>query len=206
MKRALGILAVVLLLFLAWEFALRFQNRDAESGSDPSVGQSTHYLYQNLIPTLPVATQFDFPLKAPDGEGAYLMGSFGEKEEVGEYWAVEPGRTEGPEPVMACADGLVLLAENLMSDWGHVVIVVHRLSPDDEFPVVETLYAGLGDLKVVAGDRVMRGQWLGSLPPKSAAGLRLEIRTQAGMGLGPGTASNPDGWIAPTPFIQARRK
>jgi hypothetical protein len=204
MKKALGFLAVLLLLFLAWEFALQWYDREAEPGT--GVGQSTHYLYQNLIPTLPVATRFDFPLKAPDGEGTYLLGSFGEKDEVGEYWSVEPGRTQGPEPVMACADGLVLLAENLMSDWGHVVIVVHRLSPDDEFPVVETLYAGLGDLKVVAGDRVLRGQWLGSLPPQGSAALRLEIRTQAGMGLGPGTAAHPDGWIAPTPFIQARRK
>lgn len=204
MKPALWILGALLFLGLGWEGLLYFHKKREEPVR--SSGKGTQYLYDHLIPNLPEAVVFGFPLRPPDGEGTYLRQSFGENEEVGETWSVEPGQARGAEPVLACADGLVLLAENLMSDWGHVVIVVHRMPSGSPQSAVETLYAGLGDVKVVAGDRVQRGQWLGSLPAEPGAALRLEVRTQAGMGLGPGAAANPEGWTAPTPFIRARRK
>lgn len=154
---------------------------------------------------LPVADGFDFPVGAPDAQGYRDAQPFGRNDHLGSDWnAVTGGDSDLGDPVFAAASGLVLFAAEGGPGWGPVVRVLHQL-PDRQ---VETLYAHLDTVLVQPGQRVERGQQLGTIGTahgRYLAHLHFELRDIVGMDLGPGYAAERTGWVDPTAFILAHR-
>jgi murein DD-endopeptidase MepM/ murein hydrolase activator NlpD len=77
------------------------------------------------------------------------------------------------EPVRAAADGQVaLVSESLGGDLGTVVLIRHEGQ-------ILTVYGRVGDVKVATGDRVAKGEVIGSVAPGKAGGdpsLHFEVR------------------------------
>ncbi len=65
------------------------------------------------------------------------------------------------EPVCAAARGLVVYNGEPSADWGHVVILAHRLPGTDR--MIQTLYAHLDSCRVRTGELVGRGTRLGTI-------------------------------------------
>ncbi|MDR1305494.1 MAG: M23 family metallopeptidase [Verrucomicrobiales bacterium] len=163
---------------------------------------------QYLAPTLPVAAAFALPLFPPDGVGAYVRRGFGERQNLGEDWALEPGRQAGAVTVSAVADGVVILADDFGAVWGKVVIMLHRLPDGAPWPAVESMYANLASLRARRGDRLTKGAPVGTLGDGSATAtpeLHFEIRTELGRLLGPGEGDWAEGWVSPSKFIATRQ-
>jgi hypothetical protein len=170
----------------------------------------------NILPSLPVADEFDTPLRPPDGEGAVISFPFQEKDNLGECWTTAKGDAAVGEPVYSVADGWVSVAQDFESAFGKVVLICYRL-PDGRWPpFVEVMYAELNSIDVKAGDFVKRGQKIGTLgngfngtysvaSGGAGASLRFEVRQTVGMGLGPGYMANASGWLGPSDFITAHR-
>jgi murein DD-endopeptidase MepM/ murein hydrolase activator NlpD len=158
-----------------------------------------------LEPQLPVAGTFSLPLFPPSGNGAYVKRGFRERQNLGEDWALEPGKAAGDVTVVAVADGVVILADDLGAVWGKVVILLHRMPDGAPWPAVESMYANMAALKVSKGDIIAKGTPVGTLGPTQVAAvpeLHFEIRTELGYMLGPGEAGLAEGWVNPAKFIE----
>jgi murein DD-endopeptidase MepM/ murein hydrolase activator NlpD len=168
----------------------------------------------NILPSLPVATEFDPPLHPPDGAGAVVTLPFLEGGHLGEDWATGKGDTDLGEPVYSVADGWVSVAQDFNNAFGKVVFICYRL-PDGRWPPsVEVMYAELQSIDVKPGDFVKRGQKIGTVGTgngtySAAAGfgahLHWEVRQTVGKGLGPGFDTNHEGWLQPSDFLKAHR-
>lgn len=117
------------------------------------------------------------------------------------------GDSDLGDPVFAVADGRVTEAVDHGGGWGNVVRVVHLVREDDGVRVVESLHAHLERIDVRVGQRVVRGQQLGTIGTADGvyrAHLHFELRTTADrpLGLGYGPA---DAQVDPSAFIDARR-
>jgi murein DD-endopeptidase MepM/ murein hydrolase activator NlpD len=111
-------------------------------------------------------------------------------------------------PVGAIGHGVVTVAEDFAGGWGNVVRVEHRYREDGREHRVESLYAHLDRVDVVVGQVVRRGEVIGTIGDahgRYGPHLHLELRERPGLPLGPGYSSYRDGYLAPTPFIRARR-
>jgi murein DD-endopeptidase MepM/ murein hydrolase activator NlpD len=154
----------------------------------------------------PVADGFDFPVGPPDARGYYDAQPFGVNDHLGCDWnGLGGGRTDLGDPVMSIASGTVTFAEDVGGGWGNVVRVRHRVRGEGD---VESLYAHLDRIDVAVGDRVLRGQVLGTLGDahgRYSPHLHLELRSRVGMDLGGGYARERDGYLDPTEFIHAHR-
>lgn len=170
----------------------------------------------NILPSLPVADEFDTPLRPPDGEGAVISFPFQEKDNVGECWVTAKGDASLGEPVYSVADGWVSVAQDFESAFGKVVLVCYRLPEGRWPPFVEVMYAELDSIDVKPGEFVKRGQKIGTVGngfngnysvAKGGAGasLRFEVRQTVGLGLGNGYQANASGWLGPSDFITAHR-
>lgn len=156
---------------------------------------------------LPIADGFDFPVGPPDGRGYYDAQPFGRNRHLGEDWnGSGGGDTDLGDPVVAIAAGEVSFAGDLGGGWGNVVRVVHRASGWRR-QVVESLYAHLGKIEVRAGQRVPRGQRLGTIGNVDGlykAHLHLELRAYPELPLG-GGYGDPSRYLEPKRFIRAHR-
>jgi hypothetical protein len=81
----------------------------------------------NILPSLPVADEFDTPLRPPDGEGVIISMPFLEQAHLGEDWITGQGAVTLGEPVYSVADGWVSVAQNFESAWGNVIFICYRL-------------------------------------------------------------------------------
>jgi len=160
----------------------------------------------------PVATSecggFDFPVGPPDASGYYDAQPFGTNDHLGSDWNGDGGGdTDLGDPVYAIAAGVVSAASDHGGGWGNVVRVVH---PCGEVPgrEVESLYAHLDGIEVHAGQRVVRGQRIGTIGTAGGqyrAHLHLELRARPGMPLGGGYSEDTAGYLDPTAFIHRHR-
>jgi murein DD-endopeptidase MepM/ murein hydrolase activator NlpD len=163
----------------------------------------------NILPTLPVAEEFDTPLRPPDGAGATVTLPYQYAgQHLGEDWATAKGDAAKGEPVYSVADGWVSVAQDFQGAFGKVVFVCHRL-PDNRWPpFAEVMYAELDSITVKAGDMVTRGQQIGTVGTGGGAypaHLHWEVRQTVGIGLGPGFKSGASGWLGPSDFVTAHR-
>jgi murein DD-endopeptidase MepM/ murein hydrolase activator NlpD len=168
----------------------------------------------NILPSLPIAAEFDPPLRPPDGAGVAITLPFLEQGHLGEDWATAKGDADLGEPVCSVADGWVSVAQDFQNAWGKVVFICYRL-PDGRWPPsVEVMYAELQSIDVKPGEFVKRGQKIGtvgngngtySVANGFGAHLHWEVRQTVGKGLGPGFDSNHDGWLQPGDFLKAHR-
>ena len=164
------------------------------------------------LPLPPVATPacggFDFPVGPPDASGYYDAQPFGINDHLGNDWNGNGGGdTDLGDPVHAIATGVVTVASDHGGGWGNVVRVVH---PCGETPAqqVESLYAHLDTVEVQEGQRVGRGQRLGTIGTAGGqyrAHLHLELRARPGLPLGGGYGKDTTGHLDPSAFIRRHR-
>lgn len=157
---------------------------------------------------------FDFPLAAPDGDGAGARWTFGRYSEryqgihAGEDWVYEGGSSLG-KPVYAIGHGQVLYAQPL--GWGvdKGVIIIRHIYPDGRF--INSFYGHLDPPSVVLdpGDCVTRGQQIAAIgQPRGRPHLHFEMRRHLPDTPGPGYWSvDPRlaGWEIPTDTIWDNR-
>ncbi|HEV3272867.1 MAG TPA: M23 family metallopeptidase [Candidatus Methylacidiphilales bacterium] len=169
----------------------------------------------NILPSLPVADEFDAPLRPPDGADAVVSLPFLYQGHLGEDWTTAKGDAALGEPVYSVADGWVSVAQDFENTWGKVIFICHRLPENRWPPFVEVMYAQLNSIDVHAGQFVKRGQRIGTVGNAGGtysvangapgAHLHWEVRQTVGMGLGPGFDKKRDGWLGPSEFISAHR-
>jgi len=163
----------------------------------------------NILPSLPVANEFDTPLRPPDGAGAVVTLPYLYKNQhLGEDWATQKGNATLGEPVYSVADGWVSVAQDFQGVYGKVVFICYRL-PDGRWPpFVEVMYGLLNSMDVQAGQLVKRGQKIGTVgnaDGTNPAHLHWEVRQTVGLGVGPWWEANASGWLGPSEFITAHR-
>jgi len=152
---------------------------------------------------------FDFPVGAPEAAGYYNAQPFGgRKDHLGDDWnGIAGGNSDLGDPVTSVAAGVVTEAADHGGGWGRVVRVVHFCA-DGSNDEVESLYAHLDEMDVEPGERVVRGQRIGTIGDAHgaySAHLHLELRDSAGLPLGPGYGRGLPGYLDPTAFIRQHR-
>lgn len=208
---------IYIALLAAWIGALWLGLDYAGKPKPPPVAVPTtqlawaDFFKANILPSLPVAEEFDTPLRAPDGEGATVTLPFMEEQHLGEDWATAKGDAALGEPVYSVADGWVSVAYDFANAWGKVVFICHRL-PDGRYPpFVEVMYAQLNTMEVASGQFVKRGQRIGTVGNANGtypAHLHWEVRQVVGIGVGPGfddSGRARDTWMGPSDFLSAHR-
>jgi murein DD-endopeptidase MepM/ murein hydrolase activator NlpD len=210
MASRLSYLAVLAAWIAALWFGLDFAGRERKPPVAPPATQIdwVEFFTVNILPSLPVADEFDAPLRPPDGEGVVVTMPFLEKGHLGEDWATGQGDATLGEPVYSVADGWVSVAQDFESAWGKVVFVCHRLPEGRYPPFVEVMYAQLATLDVTAGQFVKRGGRIGTVGNVNGlylAHLHWEVRQTVGLGLGAGFNSRSDGWLNPGDYLAAHR-
>ena len=204
-------LAVLILWIGALWLGLDYAGR---SRQPPSALPTTQvdwatFFAANILPSLPIAQEFDTPLRVPDGAGAFVTLPFLVDGHLGEDWTTAQGDAALGEPVYSVADGWVSVAQDFENAWGKVVFVCYRL-PDGRWPpFIEVMYAQLQSIKVAPGALVKRGLQIGTIGNANGtyqAHLHWEVRQTVGLGVGPGFDSrNRDGWLEPSAFLSAHR-
>jgi murein DD-endopeptidase MepM/ murein hydrolase activator NlpD len=135
---------------------------------------------------IPISDGFDFPVGKPDAQGFYVAAwlvdpayktNFGVWH-PGEDWnGTGGGDTDLGAPVYAISHGRVAFAEYNPKSWGNIVLLEHAL-PDSTR--VWSQYAHLQQIMVTAGQKVPRGQQLGTIGKGAnnayLAHLHFEIR------------------------------
>lgn len=151
---------------------------------------------------------FDFPVGPPDARGYYDAQPFGANDHLGNDWNGNGGgNSDLGDPVYAISPGIVSSASDAGGGWGNVVRVTHSCRGEAE-QELESLYAHLETIEVHAGQRVLRGQRLGTIGTAGGqylAHLHLELRAQPGLPLGGGYRQDPTGFLDPSAFILGHR-
>jgi murein DD-endopeptidase MepM/ murein hydrolase activator NlpD len=210
-----------LVVLAAWIAALWWGLDFAARQKAPSVAVPTkqidwpEFFAANILPSLPVANEFDTPLRPPDGAGAVISFPFQEAGHVGEDWTTAKGDAALGEPVYSVADGWVSVAQDFQNAFGKVIFICYRLPEGRWPPFVEVMYAQLNSIEVQPGQLVKRGQRIGTVGNAggiysvasggAGAHLHWEVRQTVGMGLGPGFQAGATGWLGPSEFISAHR-
>ncbi len=210
-----------LVILAAWIAALWWGLDFAARQKAPPVAVPTkdlewpEFFAANILPSLPVADEFDAPLRPLDGAGAVISFPFQEQGNLGESWTTAKGDAALGEPVYSVADGWVSVAQDFQNAFGKVVFICYRLPEGRWPPFVEVMYAELNSIDVKPGQLVTRGQKIGTVgngdgtysvaSGGAGASLRWEVRQTVGLGLGPGFQANAAGWLGPSEFITAHR-
>lgn len=162
-----------------------------------------------------LADGFDFPVGKPDSKGYYKARGLRLRSPVhfGEDWnGLGGGDTDLHDAIYACADGVVTFAYDVRRGWGRVVIIRHpyRDPKTGQVKFVDSLYGHLRKMMVTLGDKVKRGQKIGTMGNNRgmyAAHLHFEIRHNLTIGMQrtsvPKTFKN---WADPTKFIKRHRQ
>ena len=203
----LAALAVwVVALWLGLDFAAK--PKQAPNAVPTTQVDWVAFFAANILPNLPLADEFDPPLRPPDGAGAFVTLPFGVEGHLGEDWTTAQGDAGLGEPVDSVADGWVSVAQDFENAWGKVVFICYRLPVGRWPPFVEVMYAQLQTIKVAPGDFVKRGQEIGTVGNAGGtyqAHLHWEVRQTVGKGVGPGFDTRRDGWLEPGAFLAAHR-
>jgi murein DD-endopeptidase MepM/ murein hydrolase activator NlpD len=206
-------LAILAIWIAALWFGLDFagQQKQPKAAIPTTQVDWTPFFEANILPSLPIADEFDTPLRPPDGAGVvdslpYLGDEA--KMHLGEDWTTAKGDAALGEPVYSVADGWVAVAFDFANAWGKAVFIDYRL-PDGRYPpYVEVMYAQLDSMTVTAGQFVKRGQQIGTVGNAQStyvAHLHWEVRTAVGIGPGLGYDSHHDNRLGPSEFLAAHR-
>jgi murein DD-endopeptidase MepM/ murein hydrolase activator NlpD len=168
---------------------------------------SKEEIYSNFFIQNPsyISDGFDFPVGKPNGIGYSDAQPFTVNSHLGEDW-IKNGRNDMGSPIFASSHGLVVFADDIQSGWGSIVRVIH-LTPGGKF--YETVYAHLQKIRVNVGDKVKKGDMLGTMGDANGAywvHLHFELRDDIFMSIGPGYAKNTEGYLNPKEFIKKNRK
>jgi murein DD-endopeptidase MepM/ murein hydrolase activator NlpD len=159
--------------------------------------------------TVAVADGFDYPVRKPDGVGAYMARGYRSHSHLGEDWNTAPGDGDIGEPVYSVAKGVVVLARDVRLGWGNVVIVRHAFFEKGELRAVDSLYGHLHDVSVREGQLVGRGDPVGTIGNcrgRYSAHLHFEMRKNLEIGMNRAHyARDLSNYFDPVEFISERR-
>jgi murein DD-endopeptidase MepM/ murein hydrolase activator NlpD len=203
-------------LMVAWMMSRGNTKKDANTGtgenlswvglqplrSDPVSGVKS-FDPQLAIPSpidlvlAPLVTRFDAPMGGHRGAFVYNAQPFLTGRHLGDDLNGIGGQNSDlGDPVFAVADGLVLTAAWPSDGWGNVVTLLHEL-PDGR--LIETFYGHLDRIAVPVGQRVRRGDQLGTVGNANGrylAHLHLEFRECLSLPAGTGYADGALGRIS----------
>jgi murein DD-endopeptidase MepM/ murein hydrolase activator NlpD len=158
-----------------------------------------------------LADGFDFPVGKPDAEGYYKARGFRSGGHMGEDWdGVGGGDTDLKDPIYSIGDGIVVFARDVHLGWGNVVIVRHAYRENGTVKHIDALYGHLHSIMVKRGQRVTRGQQVGTMGTAHGqydAHLHLEIRKNLEIGMSRAKfQKNLTNYHDPTQFIASHRR
>ncbi|MEM0996050.1 MAG: M23 family metallopeptidase [Bacteroidota bacterium] len=157
------------------------------------------------------ADGFDFPVGPPDAEDYYKYRGFlpNDLEHLGEDWnGIGGGNTDQGDYVFAAADGVVFFAEDFGGGWGIVIRMLHNYGTEAQPNYIESLYAHVASAWVRPGNRMKRGEIIGTIGSAGGiyhAHLHFEMRGSPGKPIPSGYEGDTLGFVDPTDFIQAHR-
>ncbi|PYJ08652.1 MAG: hypothetical protein DMF06_12265, partial [Verrucomicrobia bacterium] len=158
-----------------------------------------------------LADGFDFPVGKPDAEGYYKARGYRPGGHQGEDWdGVRGGDTDLRDPIYCIGDGIVVFARDVHRGWGNVVIVRHAYREGGTVKHIDSLYGHLNSILVRRGQRIARGQQLGTMGTAHGqydAHLHLEIRKNLEIGMSRSKfQKNFSNYYDPTQFIASHRQ
>lgn len=134
-----------------------------------------------------LADGFGLPVGIEGGKKYFKARGFRPNGHLGEDWnGVGGGDTDLGDPVYSVAGGLVVYAKDFRAGWGNVVIVRHGYLDGGETKFVDSLYGHLDRILVREGQRLERGQRLGTIGTghgRYPAHLHFEIRKDIRVGM-----------------------
>src|SRR5476649_1654700 len=135
MASRLSYLAILVIWIAALWYLLDFAGKPKQVAVAVPTTQFdwASFFVANILPSLPVADEFDTPLRPPDGAGAVVSLPYLEVGHLGEDWTTAKGYAAMGEPVYSIADGWVSVAFDFAAAWGKVVFICYRL-PDGRYP------------------------------------------------------------------------
>jgi murein DD-endopeptidase MepM/ murein hydrolase activator NlpD len=154
-----------------------------------------------------VSNGFDFPVGPPHARGYYNAQGFGKNNHLGDDRnGTGDGNSDLGDPIYSIGNGYVASTIDHVPGWGNVIRIIHFMKDENRF--VESLYAHCDKMEVNAGDRVERGQRIGTIGNADGAywaHLHLEVRDEIEMDLGGGYSAETEGFLDPTAFIESNR-
>ncbi|CAN5816197.1 hypothetical protein BH09VER1_BH09VER1_33790 [soil metagenome] len=158
-----------------------------------------------------LADGFDQPVGKPDAEGYYTARGFRPRYHMGEDWnGLEGGNKDLGKPVYATANGYVVMARDMRSSWGNLVIIRHAYLEDNQVRVVDSVYAHMDKILIKEDQQVLRGQQVGTIGTAHGlypAHLHFEIRKNLNIGFNQrGFPRDYTAYYSPGAFIAAHRK
>lgn len=159
----------------------------------------------------PEAEGFDYPVGPPSAKNYYKFRGFIPKniEHLGEDWnGTGGGNTDFGDYVYAAGDGVVFAAENHHGGWGNVIRMVHNIGTKEKPIYVETLYAHVASMWGRPGNKLKRGDILGTIGTaagKYHAHLHFELHLIPGKDIKVGYRGDTAGYRDPTLFIENHR-
>src|SRR5437660_12654792 len=161
------------------------------------------------LESIPTATHFDFPLGNENGAMAYNAQHFTENKHLGDDLnGIGGENSDLGDPIYAIADGRVLLARDVGSGWGNVIIILHAIEENGARRYVQSYYGHCDEILVDAGNDVRRGQQIATVGTANGqyfAHLHFEMREFITPFIGPGYREKTDGWLNPSDFIAKHR-
>jgi len=157
-----------------------------------------------------LADGFDYPVGKPNSDGYRISRGFTSHGHLGEDWVGQGGSgTDLRDPVYVIGNGVVTLARDFRRAWGNVVVVRHAFMEDGQIKYADSLYAHLDRILVREGQRVARGQQIGTIGNAHglyAAHLHFEVHKNLAIGvvhtMFSGDLSN---YYVPSEFIKSHR-
>lgn len=139
--------------------------------------------------TAPVrlADGFGLPVGLENGKKYYKARGMRPNGHLGEDWnGVGGGDSDLGDPVHATANGLVVYARDFRAGWGNVVIIRHAYLERGDTRYVDSLYGHLDRILVREGQRVDRGNKVGTIGTAHGqypAHLHFEMRKDLRVGM-----------------------
>ncbi|MEM1297421.1 MAG: M23 family metallopeptidase [Verrucomicrobiota bacterium] len=163
--------------------------------------------------TYKLADGFDYPVGPPDASGYYKARGFYPNGHLGEDWNGKGGgNTDEGDPIYNIGDGVVVYSDDFEKGWGNVIIVRHAYrEKDGRIHYIDSLYGHLKVREAFLGDRVLRGQRIGTMgcgPNRMYwAHLHFEIRKNLAIGMNRSTYTRGyENYHSPTHFIRNNRQ
>ncbi len=134
-----------------------------------------------------LADGFGLPVGLGEGKKYYKARGMRPNGHLGEDWnGVGGGDTDLGDPVYSTANGLVVYARDFRAGWGNVVIVRHAYVERGTTRYVDSLYGHLHRILVKEGQRVGRGDKVGTIGTAHGqypAHLHFEMRKDLRVGM-----------------------
>ncbi|MEM7147308.1 MAG: M23 family metallopeptidase [Verrucomicrobiota bacterium] len=176
-------------------------------GEEPSLLDTSFVLMRPVdLVQMPMATRFDFPLGSEHGALTYDAQTFGQNGHLGDDLnGIGGADSDLGDYVFASGEGRVLYAGWASDGWGNLVMLGHRLA---DGRVVQTVYAHLDRVDVAVGQRVHRGDVIGTVGKGAGqylAHLHFEVREASTVNPASGYDEKQLDRVPPTQFLYGQR-